>query len=101
MSPMQVSAVLDQLCSAAAARGGLKDLRRYLAHGAGSKTASSYLGELTARVLSGHPVADMQHSAASLRCWTFPCHQPANHNAAISCKLSCFRMLLGMRNREG
>ncbi|CAL5220366.1 g2367 [Coccomyxa viridis] len=63
---IKVSAVLAQLCSAARARGGLKDMRRYLAHGAGSKAASSYLGELTARMLSGQPVADMQQNAASL-----------------------------------
>ena len=42
-------------------------MRRYLAHGAGSMAASSYLGELTACMLSAKPVADMQHNAASLR----------------------------------
>ena len=78
--PMQVSAVLGKLSSAAKARGGLKDMRRYLAHGAGSKAASSYLGELTARILSEQSVADMQHNAASLRYRTCPflssCLQP-------------------------
>ena len=69
---MQVSGVLAELCSAAKARGGLKDMRRYLAHGAGSKAASSYLGELTACIMSGQPVADMQHNAASLRYRTCP-----------------------------
>ena len=77
---MQASAVLAQICGAAEARGGLKDLRRYLAHGAGSKAASSYFGELTACILSGQPVADMQHSAASLRC----CNRPLTTNLPIA-----------------
>ena len=97
---MQVSAVLASLCGAAEARGGLKDLRRYLVHGAGSKAASSYLGELTGRVLSEHPVADMQHSAASLRCWISPYHHAAGSKAALLCELSCLRMLPGMHNWE-
>jgi len=65
---LQVAAVLDKLCRAARSRASMKDMRRYLAYGAGSKAASSYLGELTGRILALQPVADMQHSTASLRC---------------------------------
>lgn len=99
---LQVSAVLAQLCSAARARGGLKDMRMYLAHGAGSKAASSYLGELTARMLSGQPVADMQHNAASLRYGYFPldrkkrCHeQPSRLNGCLIDTLQFFRHVQG------
>ena len=67
---MQVAAVMERLSIVARARGRLKDMRRYLAHGAGSKAASSYLGDLTTALLSQQTVADMQHRTASLRCGT-------------------------------
>ena len=66
----QVAALMQRFSSAARARGCLKVMRRYLAHGAGSKAASSYLGDLTAVLLSQQAVADMQHRPASLRCDT-------------------------------
>ena len=67
---VQVAALLERLSIAAGARSQLKDMRRYLAHEAGSKAASSYLGDLTAALLSQQAVADMQHRTASLRCGT-------------------------------
>ena len=42
-------------------------MRRHTAHEAGSKAASSYLGDLTTALLSQQAVADMRHRSASLR----------------------------------
>lgn len=67
---MQIATVMERLSIAAGARSRLKDMRRYLAHGAGSGAASSYLGGLTTALLSQQAVADMQHRTASLRCGT-------------------------------
>ena len=67
---MQVATVMERLSIAAGARSRLKDMRRYLAHGAGSRAASSYLGGLTTALLSQQAVADMHHRTASLRCGT-------------------------------
>ena len=67
---MQVAALMDRLSIAAKARSCLKYMQRYLAHGAGSKAASSYLGDLTTALLAQQAVADMQHRSASLRCGT-------------------------------
>ena len=62
--------MMERLSLAARARSRLKDMPRYLAHGAGSKAASSYLGDLTTALLAQQAVADMQHRTASLRCGT-------------------------------
>ena len=56
-------------------------MRRYLAHGAGSKAASSYLGALTTALLSQQAVADMQHRTASLRCGT--CGDAAGESGSL------------------
>ena len=78
---MQVVSVMERLSIAAGARSRLKDMRRYLAHGAGSRAASSYLGDLATALLSQQAVADMQHRTASLRCGT--CGDAAGESGSL------------------
>ena len=66
-SRAQIAALMQRFSSAARARSRLKDMRRHLAHGTGSKAASSYLRDLTTALLSQQAVADMQHRTVSLR----------------------------------
>ncbi|CAL8470707.1 g10249 [Coccomyxa elongata] len=62
----KVTELLMRLQATAAARSLLKDMRRYLQHGAGSKGVTSLLSQLTSHLLDHTPISDLQHNNASL-----------------------------------
>ncbi|BDA45712.1 probable Sec1 family domain-containing protein 2 [Coccomyxa sp. Obi] len=62
----KVTELLMRLQATAAARSLMKDMRRYLQHGAGSKGVTSLLSQLTSRLLDHQPIPDLQHNNASL-----------------------------------
>ncbi|EIE22710.1 hypothetical protein COCSUDRAFT_42345 [Coccomyxa subellipsoidea C-169] len=62
----KVMDLLMKLQKTAAARSRLKDMQRYLEHGAGSKGVTPLLSQLTSRILDQRPIPDMQHNSASL-----------------------------------